>query len=125
MHEVLVQKLIDFDIKFKAYFIHKKKLKAMNNYAEVADLEKKHIIAMKLIENFASGGFLEEEDVEYLNKLLARYEVKFSEWSHKTKWLKGHMKSISRQRGKAPVKITHPTLFDVMEEKQQQARAHA
>jgi len=119
MKSSTIEKLCEFKDKFGRFFVHKKKLKALSNYSSTLPIEKNHKTAIKLIETFADAGFLEEEDVTYLNHLLERYEVKFTEWAHKTKWLQQHMKKLAdEKRGVQPKpQYKEVTIFEFMEKK--------
>jgi len=119
MDNNLVNKLCEFSEKFKNLFIHKKKLKALNNFAEVAEFQKNHKVGLKLIATFVDEGFLDEHDVTYLNHLLDKYELKFTEWSYRTKWIKQQMERIRRERAglKPRPQYRETTIFELLEQK--------
>ncbi len=91
----LFEKVGELKEKFKSFFTQKKKLKALENYSEVAHFPHKGYLP--LIKKCMNDGFLGDTEANFLGHLLDKYEINFLDWSHKTKWLKGEMNRIRKQ----------------------------
>lgn len=126
MKKEILEKIVNFKEKFSRFFVHRKKLKALENYGEVAKFKNVHHEGFKLLKNFAESGFLEQKDEEYLDHLLDRYSIKFLDWSHKTAWLKEKMERMklhqNQRNPSRPVKsfVKRPqyvqmSLFDLID----------
>lgn len=105
----LFSKILELKDRFKRLFVQKKKLKALNNYAECGSF--RHDNYLVLVKRCMDEGFLEQEEAGFLDHMLKKYELKFLDWSHKTKWLKGEMKRVAQETYRSKHKQTF--LFDM------------
>lgn len=78
--------------KFKHFFTHKKKLRALENYSEVAEFHHKDYLP--LIQKCMEDGFLGQAEGDFLGHLIDRYQLDFLTWAHRTKWVKEEMSRI-------------------------------
>lgn len=116
----LFEKVNDLKDKFKRFFVSKKKLKALENYSECAPFEHKDYL--NLIKRCMNNGFVGEPEADFLSYMIDKYEVRFLDWAHKTKWLKNQMQHMKSKNFKP--QMEHPTFFDLMKEKQQNLGMH-
>ncbi len=79
--------------KFSSAFIHRKKLRALENYSTVAPFQHKNYL--EILRQCMSAGFLDETESGFLGHMLKKYEVNFLDWAHRTMWLKGEMKRLN------------------------------
>lgn len=86
----------EFKYKFSSYFIHKKKLKALENYSEVVDFEGSKYI--RILKELLRDGFLDQEEERFLDHQVRKAEIDAFSWCHRTKWLKTEMKRLSGAR---------------------------
>lgn len=93
--ETLFDKATELKNKFKVFSSHKNKIKALENYSSVGAFT--HANYLELMKECLSEGFLEEKESEFLNYMIQKYELKYLDWSHKTKWLKAHMNSLQEK----------------------------
>ena len=105
----LFAKVLELKEKFKSLFIQRKKIKALTNYAECGNF--RHDNYLGLVKRCMDEGFLEQEEASFLDHMLKKYELKFLDWSHKTKWLKAEMKRVSNESFKS--KPIQGMLFDM------------
>lgn len=89
----LFDKLSELKEKFKSFFVSKKKLKALENYAEVAPFQHRSYIG--LIKKCMNDGFLGEKETDFLSYMIDKCEINFLDWAHKTKWLKKEMRRVA------------------------------
>lgn len=92
----LFEKVIELKEKFFNLFQHKKKVRALENYSNVAPFHHKKYLRM--IESCIDDGFLEEKEAEFLDHMLGKYEVNYLDWSHKTPWLKRQMEVMAEEQ---------------------------
>lgn len=97
----------DLKAKFRSCFLHKKKIRALENYSSVAPF--RHNQYLDLIKGILSCGFLDQEEDQFLSHMLNKYEVNFLDWSYKTKWLKQEMVRIYNYHN--PPTMTQGDLF--------------
>jgi hypothetical protein len=95
----LLEKIIELKEKFKNCFVHKKKIRALENYSEVAPFAEKEYL--QLIKKCAKDRFLSQKAADFLCELIEQYDVNFLDWSHKTRWLKKEMKRLEEVHKKA------------------------
>lgn len=103
--ENFFEKLADLKNRFSNFFQHRKKVTALENYS-VSDKfhHKKYLV---LVKQCMQDGFLEQEESEFLDHMLKKYEMNYLDWTHRTKWVKGKMAEMAPQKPK-PVQ----TYFD-------------
>ena len=85
--------------RFKAFFQHKKKVTALENYAGADKFHHRNYLG--LVKRCMSDGFLGDKESDFLDHILSVYEINYLDWSHKTKWLKNQM--IKRKEGQKPL----------------------
>lgn len=105
----LFDRVSDLKEKFKNFFIHKKKLQALENYSSVVNF--KHKDYLILIKKCMADGFLGEEEATFLSHMVDKYfdEQHFLDWTHKTKWLKSEINRLTSNYHKP---IEQASLFD-------------
>lgn len=91
----LFERVGELKNKFFNLFQHKKKIRALENYSEVAPFHHKKYLHM--IESCIDDGFLEDKETEFLDHMLQKYEVNYLDWAHKTRWLKQTMEDMARE----------------------------
>lgn len=81
-------KLDQFKQKFSKMLIHKKKIKALENFSLCHKFS--HSPYLSFIKEALEEDFLEEKEEDFLEYMLERYEMKlgYLVWCHKTKSLK-------------------------------------
>lgn len=93
----LFDKVSELKDKFSQFFQHRKKVKALENYSEVGCFQHRNYLT--LIKHCMNESFLEEQEVNFLDHMLKKYELNYLDWAHRTKWLKGQMAEMaSRNR---------------------------
>jgi hypothetical protein len=92
----LQSKYEQFKAQFNIYFQHTKKVKALENYAEVAHYSGAKYI--RILKELIKDGFLEPEEETFLNYQLKKTEINYLFWSHKTKLLKKEMRRIAKSK---------------------------
>ena len=75
--------------RFRKFFQHRKKIAALENYSTTVNFSHKNYLT--LVKECLKDGFLGEKEAEFLDYMLACYEVNYLDWAHKTKWLKTQM----------------------------------
>lgn len=90
----LFERIPELKEKFTTLAVHKKKLRALENYSEVNHFQ--HNDYLGLIKKCLNDGFLDEKESEFLTYMIQKYDVNFLDWSHKTKWLKEEMDRLAR-----------------------------
>jgi len=86
--------------KFQKNNVDSKKLKALDNYSEVAEFGHKNYL--DLIKHCMDCGFLGQEETAFLGFMLEKYKVNFLDWAYKTNWLKEEM-MFRKASSKKPV----------------------
>ena len=76
--------------KFQAFFQHRKKIAALENYSSSVKFHHKSYLL--LVKECLKDGFLGDEEAAFLDHMLGRYEINYLDWAHKTKWLKEQIK---------------------------------
>jgi hypothetical protein len=79
--------------KFSDYIKHRKQLKALRNYAQVAKFEHRGYI--DLLSKCLNEAFLDDKEADFLCHMVDKYAVNVLDWSYRTPWLKGEMKRMS------------------------------
>jgi hypothetical protein len=92
----LFDKVAQFKEKFKSFFIHKKKLQALENYSECST-SFKHKSYLPLMKKCLNDGFLGDKESDFLVYMIERYEVNFLDWCHRTPWLKRKMNNMKKE----------------------------
>lgn len=110
----LFDKVSELREKFSCLFKHKKKLKALQNYSNVAPFQHKKYL--HLIKTCMDDGFLQDKEADFLDHMLKKYEVNFLDWSHKTRWLKNEMKRIANEQKR---EVDQYTFFDLNKKKEE------
>jgi hypothetical protein len=107
---LIFDKVLELKEKFKSYYQHRKKLRALKNYSQVAPfMDQKKLV---LIEGCLNEGFLTEAGTTFLGELLDNYKVNYLDWSYKTRWLKNTMREMGKgvnRRAPGPIQTT---IFD-------------
>ena len=109
LSDTLFDKIGELKEKFKCLFVHKTKLKALENYSSAVAFPHKDYLV--LIKRCMGNGFLGDKEAEFLSYILERYEINFLDWSHKTKWLKGEISRIKEEDQKKQIE-EQLNLFD-------------
>lgn len=116
--ESIFDQIKDLKTKFRESFVNKKKIKALDNYADatigiIQQIEKQGAPVpfrfadnLLLIKRIIQKGFLRPIDVEYLGSLIEDLNINYLDWCHKTKWLDREMERVASY---AP-KVTHQQL---------------
>lgn len=105
----IFDKVKDITEKFKNYFQHRKKIRALKNYAQVAAFKDKR--ELNLIEGCLDKGFLSDKASDFLGELLDNYKINYLDWSFRTRWLKTQMREMGKGVNAAPKPI-QTTIFD-------------
>lgn len=111
--EYFFDKIGELKEKFKGFFQHRKKIKALENYSEVERFPHKNYLS--LVKNCINDGFLEEQESAFLDHMLDKYEIKYLDWAHRTKWLK---KEMAERRTKYPASTSQLQTFFNFEPKE-------
>ena len=90
----LFDKVAELKEKFATFFQHRKKLKALENYSSAIPFQ--HRKYLYLIKNCMEDGFLHQEEAQFLDHMLKKYEVNYLDWAHKTKWLKEQIATLTK-----------------------------
>jgi hypothetical protein len=97
MHrENLFEKTEQLKSLFKDFFQHKKKVAALENYAQMAGTDYKS--ELQLIKSCLKTRFLSKKGADFLEELIDEHHVNYLDWSHRTKWVKSQ---IAEQQLKA------------------------
>jgi hypothetical protein len=108
MEGTLFDQVVEFKNRLKNFIVHRKKLRALENYSECSPFHHKDYLT--LIKRCMKDGFLGEEEARFLSFMIQKYEVNFLDWSHRTKWLKSEMQRLaSNYKEDQPVQTT---MFD-------------
>lgn len=119
----LFEKVCELKDKFKHFFLHKKKLQALENYSQVVDFHHKDYLL--LIKRCMMDGFLGEKEADFLCYMLEKYEVNFLDWSHRTKWLKGEIERLSANyKVKQEQPVTQRDIFEPIQSIRMQVPSH-
>lgn len=106
----IFDKVIELKEKFKSYYQHRKKLRALKNYSQVAPfMDQKKLV---LIEGCLNEGFLTDAGTTFLGELLDNYKVNYLDWSYKTRWLKKTMREMGKGVNRAAPGPIQTTIFD-------------
>lgn len=116
MQTYLFEQAFTLKEKFKDLFIHKKKIKALENFSECSKFHHKKYLA--LIKQCLADGFLDQEESDFLTHMLDRYRINFLDWAHKTNWLKGEMSRLKANYAKPQVQTAQQTFWDYKDLKQ-------
>lgn len=96
-----LEKIIQLKDKFNDFFKQKKKLKALENYSEAVPGRLENYL--KLLRKCMNEGFPDEIEAAFLDHQLRKCEIKFEDWSHKTKWLKAQIKEKQKENKAYPM----------------------
>jgi hypothetical protein len=105
--ECLFDKVSELTDKFKRFFQQKKKVAAMENFSSVGNVPQKSRNFLMLIKTCLNDGFLDQEDADFLDRMIRKHELNYLDWSHKTKWLKEKMNSMVQN----PPPIPKPQMY--------------
>ncbi len=94
----LFNKIDEMKERFAGLFQHRKKLKALENFSLTNNF--KHRNYLPLIKECMNQGFLQQEEADFLDHMLKKYELNYLDWSHRTKWLKGEIERLARESSK-------------------------
>ena len=87
--EYFFEKIDNLKSRFKGFFQHRKKIAALENYTFSANFPHRNYLT--LIKGCMTDGFWEEAEAAFLDHMLAKYELNYLDWAHRTKWLKGQI----------------------------------
>lgn len=104
-------KFEEFKDKFNRYFLHKKKVRALENYASVHEFAGARFINM--IKEILNTGFLDDKEEAFLEHQIEKAEIDALTWSHKTRWLKQEMKRVAAESG-SPMMAKKPVYQQMM-----------
>lgn len=110
MEKTLLDNISVLKEKFKNFFLHKKKLQALENYSCAVPFQHKDYLL--LIKRCMADGFLGEKEADFLCYMIEKYEVNFLDWSHKTKWLKGEIERLAANYRKEQGVPQQMSMFD-------------
>jgi hypothetical protein len=91
--------------KFRVFCVHRKKIKALENFSEVKRFPGSKYIS--ILKELIKDGFLEREEAEFLEYQLEKAECNFYIWNHKTKWVKSQILRAKTVR-KPSMQLTLP-----------------
>jgi hypothetical protein len=93
----LFDKLEEFKEKFQHLLVHEKKILALDNLSQSVPFN--HMDYLVLIKKCLKNGFLSPEENSFLVYLVGKYfsDKNFLDWTHRTHWLKGEMRRLSRE----------------------------
>ena len=97
----------EFKSKFSSFFVHRKKVRALENYREATNFEGYKYIG--ILKELLKDGFLDSEEEHFLDYQIKKAEICAYTWAHKTKWVKNE---IVRMRFFAPKKPDRQIYFD-------------
>lgn len=86
----LFEKITELKENFREFFQHRKKITALENFSASDQFHHKKYLV--LVKSCLDDGFLEEQESDFLNHMLKKYEINYLDWAHKTKWLKKRMR---------------------------------
>lgn len=106
----IFDKVIELKEKFKSYYQHRKKLRALKNYSQVAPFmdQKK----LTLIEGCLNEGFLIPSGAKFLDEILDGYKVNYLDWTYKTRWLKTTMREMGKGVNNPNPRPVQMSIFD-------------
>lgn len=87
-----------FREKFSAFFQHRKKIKALENYANTGLF--RHEKYIPLLKGCLEEGFLEAQEATFLDHLVHKYLDDYLFWAHRTKSLKQEIIRLEKQKPK-------------------------
>lgn len=96
----LLEKINELKEKFKACNVHKKKVKALQNYNFAVPLPNKEAALFSLVKKCMNYGFLDDVESSFLNHMLDKCGIYYLDWAHKTNWLKTQMKRLAYEHRK-------------------------
>ncbi len=100
--------------KFNGFWIHRKKVKALENYASVSEFEGSKYIRM--LKELLADGFLDQEEERFLEHQIKKAEIDVFSWCHRTRWLKeemGRMSAAKRRKVSPQIYMEFPEGFPV------------
>lgn len=100
-------KFNEFKDKFSSFFVHRKKVQALENYQEAVDFPGAKYIP--ILREILKDGFLDKEEESFLNYQIQKAEICAYTWAHKTKWVKTE---ILRMKFHTPRKPDRQIYFD-------------
>ncbi len=89
--ENLFEKISELKTRFGHFFQHRKKITALENYSTAEKFPHKNYLT--LVKSCMTEGFLGDQESQFLDYMLTKYEVNYLDWAHKTKWLKREIDS--------------------------------
>lgn len=84
----------DFKNSFNKFFLHKKKVRALENYGSVKEFEGRKYIP--ILKELLQDGFLDEKEEEFLEYQICKAEIDALSWAHKTPWIKREMDRLAK-----------------------------
>lgn len=105
-------KFNEFKDKFSSFFVHRKKVQALENYREAVDFPGAKYIP--ILNEILKDGFLDQEEESFLNYQIKKAEICAYTWAHKTKWVKSE---IVRMKFHTPRKPDKQIYFDFDKQK--------
>jgi len=100
-------KFNEFKDKFSSFFVHRKKVQALENYKEAVNFPGSKYIP--ILQEILKDGFLDHEEENFLNYQIKKAEICAYTWAHKTKWVKNE---IIRMKFHTPRKPDRQIYFD-------------
>ena len=111
--ENLFDKVSYLKDRFKSFFVHKKKVAALENYASCMPV--RYLDELRLIKLCMASRFLTEKGAAFLEEILDEHQLVYLDWAHKTKWLKSQMAARKPKRTADPKQLM---LFDLDSKRQ-------
>ena len=99
VREDFFEKIGELKNKFFGLFQQHKKLKALENYSE-GEGGFHHRNYLTLVKKCMNDGFLGDQEANFLDYMLSKYEVNYLDWHHRTRWVKSLIASKKSARPK-------------------------
>lgn len=94
--------IAEFKDKYNVHCVHRKKVKALQNYQDARRFPGDKYIP--LFVELLQDGFLDDEESHFLEYQIQKVEICAYVWAHKTKWVKREIKRIKFHQAAKPTK---------------------
>lgn len=79
---------------YRRFWVHKKKVRALENFAEANFFEGQKYIP--ILKEILSDGFLDEEEEKFLDHQIQKVQIDALTWAHKTSWVKAEARRLKQ-----------------------------
>jgi len=119
MNKYIFDRVTELKDKFKLFFTHKAKIKALDHYSQLGDFEHKDYLS--LLKKCMNFGFLGDKESDFLGHLIDKYfqDKNYIDWTIKTRWLHKEMSRLSKEKIK-PKFVPEQFYFDFAKPRSQQ-----